>query len=328
MLSKTLFAAALLVCLLYWSPARADQFRFGVMGDSLSDPYANYAGTVNPQTGLPYWGAAGDKNWVEQFQTLRGGSVVIDNQARAGATSADLLAQGQHIALADLVAHDNLRHAVLLVGANDILAQLQAGGDPTPALIGLNQNLRQAIDTVRSAGNVALVLGNIPNLAATPFFQSALTAPQLAGLTALVQAANAQIDQIRRDEHLPLIDLFGLGQVAQGPLTLGGTTLSPLQLFAPDFFHPGTGLQGLLANAYLDAEHIAYGTDITALRLSDQEIVGLATGTVPPGPATYFDVSGHVNYQGSPEPSTLALGGLAGAFLLVWRRRRVGASQL
>src|SRR5947209_4644450 len=54
------------------------------MGDSITATY----------TGQP-WGAAGDHNWVEQLRSHEGRRLAIDDVAVAGATSADLLAQGQ-----------------------------------------------------------------------------------------------------------------------------------------------------------------------------------------------------------------------------------------
>lgn len=313
---------ASLVLFLLVSPARADMLRVGTMGDSLTDPYANYTGAFNPQTGLPFWGYAGDKNWVEQFQALRGSQITIFNPARAGATSLDLLAQNQHTAVANQIQMGNLQHAALIVGANDVLAFL--GGNPVP-LGTLAGNLRTALDTVQAAGSVSVVLGNVPNLAATPLFQALYTPVQLAGIQAVVQGANQQISLVAQERGLPVIDLFALSGVATGPLTIGGTTLSPLQLFAPELFHPGTVLQGLLANTYLEAEYRAYGTDVSALRLSDQEILALAGLPTQPG-TSYFDVSPYVQLNGvaqAPEPSSLALAGTAVLCGLgAWARRR------
>src|SRR5262249_44090630 len=151
-----------------------------------------------------------------------------------GATSADLLAQGQHTAVAAQIQAGNVRHAVLIVGANDVLAYL--GGDPGP-VNNLGANLRTALDALKAAGNVSVVLGNIPNLATTPVLQALYAPAQLAGITAVVQAANAQVVAVAHERGLPVVDLYALGGLTQGPLTLGGTTLSPLQLFSPDLFH-------------------------------------------------------------------------------------------
>jgi lysophospholipase L1-like esterase len=310
---------ALVLLALSWAPARGEPFRLGTLGDSLTDPYANYTGAVNPLTGLPFWGHAGDKNWVEQLQAVHGGDISIYNVAKAGATGTDLLSQGQHTRVADQVRLGNVRHAALIVGANDVLAALN--GNPT-SLGSLGANINTALTTVRAAGAVAVVLGTVPNLAVTPFFQG-LPPAQLAAITAVVQLANAQIEAVAAAQRLPLVDLFALSQRATSPLTLGGVTLSPSQLFAPDLFHPGTVLQGLLANSYLEAEHRAYGTNTAALRLTDQEILTLA-GIPHPAGATYYDVSPFVRgVAAAPEPSTLVLAVAAAVCVggASWRRR-------
>jgi lysophospholipase L1-like esterase len=318
---RSLSSAVLFLALLA-GPARAEMLHLGTLGDSLTDPYANYTGSLNPQTGLPFWGSGGDKNWVEQFQALRSGQISIFNQAHAGATSADLLAQGQHTAVAAQIQAGNVQHAALIVGANDVLAYL--GGNPAP-LNNLGANLRTALDALKAAGQVSVVLGNVPNLAVTPVLQGLYTPAQLAGVTAAVQAANTQIAAVAHERGLPVVDLYALSGVAQGPLTFGGTTLSPLQLFTPDLFHPSTILQGLLADSYLAAEHLAYGTDVAGLRLSDQDILTLAHVSHQAG-ATFFDVSPFVQFEtaaAAPEPSGLVLAGTAVVCSLgYWGRRR------
>src|SRR5262245_30004159 len=81
--------------LLLPAPAAADAVSIGALGDSLTDPYARYTGDHNPQTGMPFWGAAGDKNWAEQFKCARGDRLSVQNFARAGVTSGEMLAQWQ-----------------------------------------------------------------------------------------------------------------------------------------------------------------------------------------------------------------------------------------
>jgi len=68
-------------------------------------------------------------------------------------------------------------------------------------------------------------------------------AAELAGIATAVQAANQQIAGVAAARSLPLLDLFALSELAGGPLTLGGVTLTPDELFAPDLFHPGTILE-------------------------------------------------------------------------------------
>src|SRR5262249_45677865 len=154
------------------------------------------------------------------------------------------------------------------------------------------------LDTVAAAGHVGLVVGNIPDIAATPGFQAFVSGafgPDLTPFvlqitTDAVSAANVRIESLAEARHVPVVDLFGLTQVAVGPLTFGGVPQD--EALAPDYFHPDTVGQGILGNTVLEALHAGYHTPFQPLRLSDQEILALA-GIDPARtrPRTYFDVS-------------------------------------
>jgi lysophospholipase L1-like esterase len=306
------------------SPAWADLLRIGVAGDSLSDPYSNYTGAHNPNTGLPFWGfGPNHTNWVEQLRALRGSDISILDKARAGDTSSDLLAQGEATAI---VAQGNVRNAVIIIGANDVLAALQDPATTPRMLATLHANVDKAVTTLQ-ASRIAAIVGNIPNLADTPILKAISDQATLTGIQQLVQLANQQIADVAKSHHVPLLDLYGLTDLTQRPLTLAGVTLTPTAFptpnpfFAADFFHPDTVMQGLLANLILDAEQQAYGLDVSKLRLSDQEIVSQA-GYQGIGPASYLNLGGYLDFTPSPEPSTLVLCGLAGLFGLIRHRIR------
>src|SRR5205807_270023 len=144
----------------------------------ITDAYAKYIKDPN------IWGSAGDHNWVEQLLALRSTSVLIENQARAGATSSSLLTAsvhsttlGQDTLLSTLVHNDLVDYGVLIIGANDIqsyLANLTAGRstDATPFVNQLVANVATVLDRVQAAGHVALVVSNVPDLSHTPRLQA------------------------------------------------------------------------------------------------------------------------------------------------------------
>ncbi len=293
------------------APAQADPIRIGAMGDSLTEPYANYTGNHNPNSNLPFWGHAGDMNWAEQLQTLRASHVAIHNQARAGATSGDLLSQGQHTATADLVRRGQVNHAVLMVGANDIFRAMQSNADPAMFIRELGANLERAVSTIQAAGRAGIVIGNIPNLTVAPGMQALVgnNAETLSYIRGVVQDANREIGRVAAAHGLPVANLYGLSELALQPPTLGGTQLTTADFFSPDQFHPSTVGQGLIANTILEAFRRAHGVDISALRLSNEEILRLANLPFNANNNTYFDVNTYVEYQAqdAPEPSTLVL---------------------
>jgi hypothetical protein len=125
----------------------------------------------------------------------------------------------------------------------------------------------------------------------------------VAGL--LQRRCNSLIEGFAAAEGVPVIDLAGLGRLAEAPLVVGGVQVP--NFYAPDGFHPATVPQGLLGNAVLEAFAGAYDPSIARFRLTDQQLldeVGL-----PHGPGhSYFDVSPYVIL-----PDRHGFAGLAGA---------------
>src|SRR5262249_37434596 len=152
-------------------------------------------------------------------------------------------------------------YASLIVGANDLLQALPSvfsADFVTSFATSVAGNVAAALDTVAAAGHVGLVVGNIPDIAATPGFQAFVSGafgPDLAPFvlqitTDAVSAANARIESLAEARHVPVVDLFGLTQVAVGPLTFGGVARD--EALAPDYFHPDTVGQGILGNTVLE----------------------------------------------------------------------------
>jgi lysophospholipase L1-like esterase len=257
------------------------------LGDSFTDEYAPY----------PH-GAGGDLGWVEQFGAPRPGKVTVFNQAVSGASSAALIAGGQHTAVADLVRQGAVDSALLMVGGRDSFDQLPniAAGDPTPFVTALLANLETAIDTVLAAGRVNLVIGNVPTPVVAPAIERRLSPAVQARLTAAIELANEGIEQLAGERGLPVLDLYGLANLTLGPVTLGGVSVGRGDLFAVDEFHLGTVMQGLIANTFLEALEVAYGVNTNPLRLRDQGILDLAGVAHGHGQPTYFDISSFVIY--------------------------------
>ena len=83
-------------------------------------------------------------------------------------------------------------------------------------------------------------------------FTVRLSSPTNAALgtlvTGAVVSANQQIQALAAARGIPVLDLFRLSDLSLSPLQLGGVTVPSDKLFTPDQFHPGTILQGLLAD--------------------------------------------------------------------------------
>ena len=104
---------------------------------------------------------------------------------------------------------------------------------------------------------------------------------------------------------MSVIDLAGLGRLAEAPLVVGGVQVP--NFYAPDGFHPATVPQGLLGNAVLEAFAAAYDPRIARFRLTDQQLLDEAGIAHGPG-HSYFDVCPYVLVS-----SRLDFEGLTGA---------------
>jgi lysophospholipase L1-like esterase len=268
----------------------ATPLRLAVLGDSLSAPYASQP-----------WGTAGDRSWVEQLQGLRGTKIAITDEAFAGATSNSLLhSEAGHVAQAQAAAALVARHAVddvvVLIGANDVEADLPLlGVDPAlfvSTFVGtVVTNVETALGTVAAAGHAGLVVASIPDVTVTPAFQASVPAAAIPVVEQAITLANQQIEAFAAAHEIPVVNLYGLTHLGQNPLKLGNVQVT--NLYAPDFFHPNTVGQGILANTVLDALHEGFGVHVRRLRLTDQEILTEANITHHPG-HTFFDVMPYV----------------------------------
>lgn len=333
-LSVTAFVAFLVVGRLAAGPLPV-----GIVGDSISDPYRNYQGALNPETGLPFWGSTGSMNWVELTTRFdRGAIAPIYNYAQAGFTGPELLAAGGPADnLAQSVTNNGVRSAVVQFGANDILDFLggTAGSDPTAVVGSIAGSLDAILGKVQAAGPANSVVVNVPDLAVTPALQYLLggTPGALAQVTALVQATNDAINQVAAAHGLAVVDAYGLSRLTTDPIVLGNTTIPATGLFAPDGFHPGTGMQALLGNTIWEA----LGSDYAGFILNDKEVLkalGLESGTSLD--TDFYDVSPYVlrptiqtvggddpTVAETPEPATVALAGVGLGIVGLRRMRRV-----
>ena len=343
----------------FFAPRPAFAVKLGIMGASLSDEYAEQSYSYAD-------------NWVEQLVAYRG----IDagptgawgeprrnfyeyNWARYGATSADLLADGQHTGLAAQIAPNGIDYAVMMIGANDQFDASNAyvniySGAWSPAQInswatGVAANINTALNTVLPTG-VPLVLVNVLDYGVTPWLQATfpIGANRQAVADVIANVLNPQIEALAQSHNLPYIDLMGLSEQAFGPHTSLHTTLTignvdiflqqsdtnlntiPTAGFVHDEIHPHTSIQGLVANLVIEGLNIGYGANLSLF--SEQEILahaGIDYGGSDTLAGQIGDYSDYVtNYV--PEPSTLVLAA-CGFFAIVafgWPRRGCRTSPL
>lgn len=310
---------------------RAQVQALGVMGDSISDEYREET----------YSYALG---WIEQLVVFRHVDVGLTaseagqagstwgeprrtgyafNWARAGATSASLLSQGQHTGLAAQMGAAGPNHAILAIGQNDFLPY------PLPGyayyeiynnrwtsqridqhIAGITANIEAAMAAILAADGY-LVLANVVDYGIAPAVWRSLffgDPNKRDRVTAVISRLNDELAQITQVYDLTLVDLFGFSKAIFGsnhdlreflyigdkPIALWESDTAahgnPHAGFVHDGVHPGTHLQGLLGNLFLAALNI--GHDAQVALFSESEILsqaGLAYG----GTDTLTEQLGH-----------------------------------
>jgi phospholipase/lecithinase/hemolysin len=171
-----------------------------------------------------------------------------------------------------------------------------------------------------------MILATIPDPGVTPeFHTSNPNATQRAAVDTVIQAINQQILALAKEHHFPVVDMYAVANRSLTSLTVGGVIMTDVggtsgkDEFLSDGFHPGTVVQGLMANAILMADNLAYHDPVTYL--TDQYFLTEA-GVSHSNTTSFFNVSPFVI---APEPSTLALASLGAIAALGLTRR--GARQ-
>ena len=287
---------------------------FGVMGDSGSDEYR-----ADDNRGGTY--AATTLNWVELLVRYRGLDAGVwgtrgeprrtgyeHNWARSMARAADVISQGQADGLAQQVAEGKVSWALLMVGANDfavwnntyeaVYSGAVSGAALTAKIDGIVASIAQALDIVRIAGPVQLLVANRPPPQVTPSFQAQF--PDPAGrqrVTDAIADVNDGIANVAVQRGIPVVDLDGLATAvlssqvdANGNLDIEGELINllfpgdePHHGLLGDNDHAGTVLGGILANYILD--HLAAAGGPNVPRFTDQELLNNA-GIFPVVPDT------------------------------------------
>ena len=168
-----------------------------------------------------------------------------------------------------------------------------------------------------------MILATIPDPGVTPeFHTSNPNATQRTAVDTVIQALD-QDSGARQGAPLSVVDMYSIANRSLTSLTVGGVKMtdaggtSGKDEFLSDGFHPGTVVQGLMANAILMADNIGYHDPVTYL--TDQYMLTEA-GVTHSNTTSYFNVSPYVI---APEPSTLALAdfGTMAALAMACRRR-------
>lgn|GEM_PF-6076658 len=148
-------------------------------------------------------------------------------------------------------------------------------------------------------------------------------------MSQVVDAINDRLLDLAAAHHIPVVDLKAMTNdlvltppTLAGVAMLGGGSNSGKSIFLSDKFHPGTIVNGILANAILQANLVAFNDPVNFI--SDQTLLTRAGVPYATPPSNFhFDVSPYVIFTPVPEPSSIALAGMAGLLVTAqWTRKR------
>ena len=191
------------------------------------------------------------------------------------------------------------QRVVVWLGGNDFrgnYGSLYDGGDSASFVAGLVGNIGKIIDFVRSQnGNAQIVVGNVPDLGATPGKKAAHPDPvKRARVTAVTEEVNRRLDQLAADKRVVIADAYAAtaALVRDEPFYFGGVRIvnakdadnNPRYAFVRDGLHPNTALQVINARAIIRAFNRGYGAGIS--NITDAEALELL-GVDPDQP--FFD---------------------------------------
>jgi hypothetical protein len=321
MLSRSSILAALAACSLLFlvqQPADADSI-VGIAAMGASETQ----------------GTGYDGSWVPWLSTNRGlnfGPGDSYNRAIGGSSSSDLLAEGEHTQVANLVSNGNVNLAFLTVGGLDFppkATQILAGTLNIPAFTSqVTGNILTAVDTVLAAGPAKMIVNGIPDMTLTGGGQRTLTIPLAKQRTLnVVNAVNAALEPEVLGRGQTFVDFAGAMQLwTLNPLVIGGVTINthdestdPDHIWLNDLHVNAIG-NGLFANLMLSAINKTYGLNIPLF--SDQELLqNSGLGAQYTGQTSSIDYQSFVHVP-VPEPSSLTLAALGLAALAIHRRKR------
>jgi hypothetical protein len=316
----------------------------GIIGDSGSDEYRaddnRAGGTIYASTTL---------SWVElleKYRDLNFGAWSDTsrgkprrkgyeyNWARSGYTSGQMISSGMHTGVAAQIRQGKISYVYMQIGINDFgwwNGNYQAIYDGTLTGVALQNkidsiinNITLAIDTVKAAGNVKMVVATIGDISLSSYVIAEFPDPvKRQRVSGAISAVNNGIISAARSRNVVVVDSNAILSAmlsrldANGFLDVGGEKVDtkvsgdePHHMMLSDNIHAGTVVEGLLqANElFIKTFNANYSTDIPLF--TDQEILqdaGIKPPSTPPTPSSTPTISPSLTATPSSTPGKIYL---------------------
>lgn len=332
--------------LMAWSQSGVSQayVSLGTVGDSYTHSYV----FQSPRTSSRSWtdlldslkatsGAGVDGGgtgvWFDgsSFVTTAGGNVQYpSNWAIGGTNSADAINQLGTVSasgvndLADQISNGEIDVAVVATGLNDLMVDNPTTADMNNTVA----NIETIIKSMRTIDpGLPIVLANIPDGAATPYYRNT---PEATTMRDLIVKANSLLQTFADNRKIPVANWFGISDLGLTNFTPSGSNVTllntdggssdanPDTYFWADQYHPTTLPQALMANVIVDAMKQAYPTQTSGADLLSSSFI-LNTYLNDSNDSFAFKYG---NYVLTPSPASGGLLVLGVLVLLPWRRRK------
>ena len=248
-----------------------------------------------------------------------------NNFALWGANTATMLSQSQHTGISALIRAGIVRYVAVFIGTNDFQPASSYGmyediyngvtpftGCDEKSYASVQDYADSIVERYTIVLDAVLDAGGQPVMATIVDFGMAPRTASAQGysdpdkrknVTDAVMLVNDGLKSLAAAKGLPIVNMFELFRrfvVDPEPSFVGGVSIikeaapNPDGRYAilPDGAHPGTVLQSLLANAFIEACNLTYATNFTPL--SDQEILDAAGIEYAAGDETFFDITPYV----------------------------------
>lgn len=302
-------------------------------GDAFAIPLNGFAAMGASET----QGTAHSGSWVPYLAVDRGlnfGPSQSYNKAMGGNDTTDLLNNGQHTKVAQLVSEGKVDLSFISVGGLDVppvALQIVAGTLNVPVWAnGVVNRIMTAVDTVLGAGADGMVVVSLPDMALVPAAkQYGLPPALLTPISNAIDVVNAKLKAETLARDLVFVDFAGaMRDLNANGLTVGGVSINMTDgnanpaYFFQDGLHPAVVGNGIIANAMMTALNLRYGQELDMI--SDQTMLSRTTlAGQYKGETSNLNYSQYVYFNPIPEPETLVLsivGSVAVGMFAVRRR--------
>ena len=215
-------------------------------------------------------------NHAEHMADMLG--VELNNYAQAGATTADLLDQGQHAEAVEA----GTTFAFLWIGANDLMFEhtievLEGDDGFVPEVVA---NWSVAADALLDAG-AEVITANLPDFAHLPAAQMLSAYQDLEQVRGVTVSFNTALAAAAKARSIPVVDVFALfDDIQASGRTVCGVEINPGPEFGEptdlfyDDIHPSSYGMGLVTNEFIAVMNDEFSTGIEPL--TEEELGALA----------------------------------------------------